>query len=96
MFVVDMVSSVQTKVFSIKYGNHAMGLDVPLMKLSSEKQARSVPFRISVKYDKKRLYTENLFLTKGRRLQIGLYPKKGSAKTYLCRTELFIYSRLPG
>ena len=36
MFVVDMVSSVQTKDFCDMYGNHAMGLDVPLMKLSSE------------------------------------------------------------
>ena len=93
MFVVDMVSSVQTKVFSIK---HAMGLDVPLMKLSSEKQARSVPFRISVKYDKKRLYTENLFLTKGRRLQIGLYPKKGNLQLFFCFLKEFICSRLPG
>ena len=52
----------------------------PLMKLSSEKQARSVPFRISVKYDKKDFIQKNLFLTKGRSLQIGLYPKKEDSK----------------
>ena len=31
------------------------------MKLSSEKQARSVPFRISVKYDKKDFIQKTYF-----------------------------------